>query len=538
MKCTNLFCDYKSILVDETPEFDKINYRFILQISRMIHSIQLCIVRKERISVTDHNDETPQSSDEHQTKKTPKFFTIKRWKLITFSILAFVLTILLTVFATIAISHKFSGLDKEQRKSFSKVESTYQTLANDYYKKQDPEKLSEAAINGMVKELKDPYSQYMTTEETKSFNEDVSGDFVGIGAEMQQRNKEISVTSPMKGSPAERAGLQPKDVVTKVDGKSIKGKSLTEVVKMVRGKEGTKVTLTVERAHQERDITIKREKIHVKSVEYKKEGDVGVFTINKFQENTAAELKTNIMKAHKQGVKKIVIDLRNNPGGLLNEAVKMANIFIDKNKPVVKLQKGKTIESVDTPTDALKEAKDMEVSILVNEGSASASEVFTGAMKDYNKAKVYGEKTFGKGIVQTTKEYSDGSLLKYTEMKWLTPHGTYIHGKGIQPDVKIASPKYQSLSVIPDDKVFKEGDNDKNVKSIKIGLNALGYKAGDENKDFDAQLKSAVEEFQKENDLSVNGTFDKETNQRFTEKLVDKSNKEDEMLDTLLKKLK
>src|SRR5699024_7878099 len=126
--------------------------------------------------------------------------------------------------------------------------------------------------------------------------------------------------------------------------------------------------------------------------------------------------------------------LRNNPGGLLNEAVKMSNIFIDKNKPVVKLQKGKEIESVNTPTDPLKEAKDMKVSILVNEGSASASEVFTGAMKDYNKAKVYGEKTFGKGIVQTTQEYSDGSLLKYTEMKWLTPHGTYIHGKGIKPD--------------------------------------------------------------------------------------------------------
>ncbi|MHD0397713.1 S41 family peptidase [Staphylococcus simulans] len=488
--------------------------------------------------MTQQNDETHHLSDEQDSKKAPKFFKIKRWKFITYSIIAFVLTIALTVLVTIAMIHKFSGLDHSQGKSFSKVESTYQTLANDYYKKQDSEKLSEAAINGMVKSLKDPYSQYMTKEETQSFNEDVSGDFVGIGAEMQQRNKEISVTSPMKGSPAEKAGVQPKDVLTKVDGKSIKGESLSEVVKKVRGKEGTEVTLTVKRANQEHNIKIKREKIHVKSVEYKKEGNVGVFTINKFQEDTATELKNNIMKAHKQGVRKIVLDLRNNPGGLLNEAVKMSNIFIDKNKPVVKLQKGKEIESVNTPNDALKEAKDMDVSILVNEGSASASEVFTGAMKDYHKAKVYGEKTFGKGIVQTTKEYSDGSLLKYTEMKWLTPHESYIHGKGIKPDVEIASPKYQSISMIPDDKTIKAGDHDKNVKSIKIGLKALDYQVGKEDNDYDATLKSAVKAFQKDNDLPVTGTFDKETNHKFAEKLVDKANKDDEMLDTLLDKLK
>ena len=181
--------------------------------------------------------------------------------------------------------------------SLLKVQAAYATLANDYYKQQNSDKLSEAAINGMVKELKDPYSQYMTKDETKSFNEDVSGDFVGIGAEMQQRNHQISVTSPMKGSPAEKAGLKPKDVVKEVDGKSVKGKSLTDVVKMVRGKEGTTVTLTIERAHQTHTLKIKRDKIHVKSVEYKKEGNIGVFTINKFQENTAAELKQVLKSA-------------------------------------------------------------------------------------------------------------------------------------------------------------------------------------------------------------------------------------------------
>lgn len=170
-----------------------------------------------------------------------------------------------------------------------------------------------------------------------------------------------------EGSPAERAGIRPKDVITKVNGKSIKGKALDEVVKDVRGKENTEVTLTVQRGSEEKDVKIKREKIHVKSVEYKKKGKVGVITINKFQNDTSGELKDAVLKAHKDGLKKIVLDLRNNPGGLLDEAVKMANIFIDKGKTVVKLEKGKDTEAIQTSNDSLKEAKDMDISILVNE---------------------------------------------------------------------------------------------------------------------------------------------------------------------------
>ena len=156
------------------------------------------------------------------------------------------------------------------------------------------------------------------------------------------------------------------------------------------------------------------------------------------------------------------------------------------------IRKGKDKEELKTSNQALKQAKDMKVSILVNEGSASASEVFTGAMKDYHKAKVYGSKTFGKGIVQTTREFSDGSLIKYTEMKWLTPDGHYIHGKGIRPDVSISTPKYQSLNVIPDNKTYHQGEKDKNVKTMKIGLKALGYPIDNETNIFDEQLESAI----------------------------------------------
>ncbi|MDW4274261.1 PDZ domain-containing protein [Staphylococcus saprophyticus] len=488
----------------------------------------------ESKDTTEVNQEVNEKASSQSTKKQINF---KRSHFIIILIVTILVTAVIAVFATIGISHWTSGLNSNQRAEMKKVEQVYQTLDDEYYKDTSSEELGTAAIDSMVKKLDDPYSDYMTKKETKSFNEDVSGDFVGIGAEMQKKGNQIQITSPMKQSPAEKAGIQPKDVVTKVNGKSIKGQPLEAIVKKVRGKQGTKVTLTIERGGQAHDITIKRDKIHVKSVEYQKHGDVGVFTINKFQNSTSGELKSAIIKAHKDGIRKIVLDLRNNPGGLLDEAVKMANIFIDKNETVVQLEKGKHKEAIKASNDASKEAKDMDVSILVNKGSASASEVFTGAMKDYNKAKVYGSKTFGKGIVQTTREFEDGSLLKFTNMKWLTPKSHYIHGKGITPDKKIEEPAYQSLNVIPSNKTYQLGDDDKNVKTMKVGLNALGYHINNQSTEFDSELEDALKSFQKKNNLDVNGTFNKSTNEKFTQQLVEKANKEDTVLNELLKKL-
>jgi carboxyl-terminal processing protease len=214
------------------------------------------------------SDEMTENNEEQQSaKQQKKKVNFKLSSFILMLIGIVVLTAVITVFATIAISHWASGLNSEQRASVKKIEQAYKTLDKEYYKPTDSKKLSDAAIKGMVSKLHDPYSEYMTKEQTKSFNEDVSGDFVGIGAEMQKKHNTIQITSPMKDSPAEKAGIKPKDVVTKVDGKSVEGKPLEDVVKKVRGKKGTTVTLTVERNGQSHDISIKRDTIHVKSVE-------------------------------------------------------------------------------------------------------------------------------------------------------------------------------------------------------------------------------------------------------------------------------
>ena len=451
-------------------------------------------------------------------------------------VLTFILTALL-IFGGIYLWHQKSQNQQVSANS-EKLSKVYETLANDYYQTPNKDKLLENAINGMTKGLKDPYTEYISKDKTTAFNEDVTGDFVGIGAEMQQKGNQIMITSPMKASPAEKAGLKPKDILKAVNGKPVKGKTLNEIIPQIRGKKGTKVTLTIQRGSESKDFTVERDTIHVKSVEVEKKGNVTVFKVNKFQDGTSGELKSAIQKAQQSGAKNILIDLRNNPGGLLDEAVKMSNIFLKKDEPVLYLEKGKQTEAVKTSNEPLKNVNDLNISVLVNEGSASASEIFTGAMKDHKIAKIYGTKTFGKGIVQTTRELEDGSILKFTEMKWLTPNKQYIHGKGIQPDVKVAGADFENLNVIPSDQTFKMGDTNTHVKSIKIGLDALGYSSGTQNEQFDSRLQETIKKFQSTHDLNITGEFDKQTNQKFTELLVEKASKEDPMLEKTIQKLK
>lgn len=462
-------------------------------------------------------------------KKQSRQITLPLYKLF---IILFV-TVLLTAVVTFA-SYKF-GLyfGNDQQKELNKIEEAYKQINNDYYKDVDDDKLTQGAIDGMIKSLDDPYSEYISAKDTTSYNEEISGDFVGIGAEMEMHDGYVRITSPMKDSPAEKAGVKSLDVITKVDHESIKNKSLNEIVKKVRGKKGTTVTLTIKREGKEPfDVKIKRDKIHLTSVDYTKKKDTGVIAISKFQNKTTKELQSALKQAKKDKVKHVVLDLRNNPGGLLDEVVTSVNLFVDKNKPVIYLEtKGDKPQAVETENDKMSGIDDMDYTVLVNKGSASAAEIFAGALQDYKIADVLGTTTFGKGIGQVHKEFSDSSILKYTNMRWLTPNKSYIHKKGIQPDKTIKAPKYEEIEIIDPSKTYQEGDQSKEIKSIKIGLNALGYNINNENDQFDAQLTSQVKSFQSDHDLTANGIFTDDTTKKFIELLRKKIRSEDKQLD-------
>ncbi|MBO1217613.1 S41 family peptidase [Mammaliicoccus sciuri] len=462
-------------------------------------------------------------------KKQSRQITLPLYKLL---IILFV-TVLLTAVVSYA-SYKF-GLyfGNDQQKELNKIEEAYKQINNDYYKDVDDDKLTQGAIDGMIKSLDDPYSEYISAKDTTSYNEEISGDFVGIGAEMEMHDGYVRITSPMKDSPAEKAGIKSLDVITKVDHESIKNKSLNEIVNKVRGKKGTTVTLTIKREGKEPfDVKIKRDKIHLTSVDYTKKKDTGIIAISKFQNKTTKELQSALKQAKKDKVKHVVLDLRNNPGGLLDEVVTSVNLFVDKNKPVIYLEtKGDKPQAVETENDKMSGIGDMDYIVLVNKGSASAAEIFAGALQDYKIADVLGTTTFGKGIGQVHKEFSDSSILKYTNMRWLTPNKSYIHKKGIQPDKTIKAPKYEEIEIIDPSKTYQEGDQSKEIKSIKIGLNALGYNINNENDQFDAQLTSQVKTFQSDHDLTENGIFTDDTTKKFIELLRKKIRSEDKQLD-------
>ncbi|PTJ95668.1 S41 family peptidase [Mammaliicoccus sciuri] len=462
-------------------------------------------------------------------KNQSRQITLPLYKLL---IILFV-TVLLTAVVSYA-SYKF-GLyfGNDQQKELNKIEEAYKQINNDYYKDVDDDKLTQGAIDGMIKSLDDPYSEYISAKDTTSYNEEISGDFVGIGAEMEMHDGYVRITSPMKDSPAEKAGVKSLDVITKVDHESIKNKSLNEIVNKVRGKKGTTVTLTIKREGKEPfDVKIKRDKIHLTSVDYTKKKDTGIIAISKFQNKTTKELQSALKQAKKDKVKHVILDLRNNPGGLLDEVVTSVNLFVDKNKPVIYLEtKGDKPQAVETENDKMSGIGDMDYTVLVNKGSASAAEIFAGALQDYKIADVLGTTTFGKGIGQVHKEFSDSSILKYTNMRWLTPNKSYIHKKGIQPDKTIKAPKYEEIEIIDPSKTYQEGDQSKEIKSIKIGLNALGYNINNENDQFDAQLTSQVKSFQSDHDLTENGIFTDDTTKKFIELLRKKIRSEDKQLD-------
>lgn len=337
-------------------------------------------------------------------------------------------------------SGNVSGAAIDWNKVTDKEEEIYNTIDDYYLNGIDNDKMKDGIYKGMVDSLGDPYTVYYNSEEYKQFTSSSSGTYSGIGVAVSQNvtTGAITIVKTFKKGSGEKEGMKPGDVIYKVEGKKIEGLELSKVVSMIKGEEGTFVKVTVLRDGKEIEFNLERKKLEVDTVNYKMEDrsgkKIGYISVSEFDEVTASQFKSAISELNKEGMEGLVIDLRDNPGGLLDVTCEMLDRMIKKGLLVYTVDKyGKRVDEDATDSDSF----DKPVAILVNGNSASASEVFSGAMKDYKAATLVGTKTFGKGIVQSIVPFGDGTAMKVTVSKYYTPNGVNIHGTGIEPDVVV-----------------------------------------------------------------------------------------------------
>lgn len=377
-------------------------------------------------------------------------------RLITFS----VILILLTNLITFSLSNTI-GLQTDSKvviskgeynnlvstaNEFSKVKLLESFIQENYLKEVDDKKLMEGQLKGLVSALDDPYSQYLTAEEYNDLNQQTSGEYGGIGVIVTPgEDNFITVVSPIKGTPGERAGLKPEDKILAVDGKEFLAENMDKAVSSMKGKPNTDVTLTISRKNKEGvnetfDVKLTREKIRLVTVDSEIiDKDIAYINISSFDELTYKDFMKELKSLQDQDVKGLVLDLRNNPGGLLDVTADIADELLGEGVIVY-------TETRDGEKEYYKSKKskiDLPLVVLINGGSASASEVLSGAIKDYERGELIGTKTFGKGVVQRISPLptDDGSAIKLTISEYFTPKGTNIHGIGIEPDIKVELPE-------------------------------------------------------------------------------------------------
>ncbi|MBI2152110.1 MAG: S41 family peptidase [Candidatus Rokubacteria bacterium] len=359
------------------------------------------------------------------------------------------LVLTLSLGGTSASKSTDQGATYENLKLFTEVLSIVQTQ---YVDEVPPRDLVYSAIRGTLRGL-DPHSSFLDPESYREMQVETTGTFGGLGIEITLKDDVLTVVSPIDGTPAYRAGLQPGDRIVKIEGITTKDLSLTDAVKRMRGKPGTKITITIMREGwtEPRDFTIVREQIRVQSVRSQDlEPGIGYVRLRQFQEQSPNDLEVALEKftRNSQKLQGLVLDLRNDPGGLLTAAVEITEKFLEDGKLVVYTEGRVRNQSMRFTAHAKKPYLDFSIVVLVNQGSASASEIVAGALQDWGRAIVLGTQTFGKGSVQTIIPLSDGSGLRLTTAKYFTPKGRSIHGKGIT-DIVVEPPKVTAAATDP-----------------------------------------------------------------------------------------
>lgn len=404
-------------------------------------------------------------------------------------ILGAVLVLILLVMAETGFQVKAFAQERyADLQNFSKVLNLIQQY---YVEEVDTKKMIYGAIKGMLREL-DPHTNFMAPELFKDFESETSGEFGGLGIEISITNGILTIISPIEDAPAWTAGIKAGDKVVAVNGTSTKGVSLVEASQLMRGKKGTKVVLRVVRENEEKpiDIPVVRGSVKIKSVKYTDMGDGFAYVkITSFIENTSKDLQKaleNHQKANKGQVSGLLIDMRRNPGGLLDQAIKVSDLFLKEGAIVSTIGRNKAEKEVAKATGKA-QYTNFPIVVLVNEYTASASEIVSGALQDNKRALIVGQRTFGKGSVQSVIKLADGSGLKLTVARYYTPSGISIQAEGIHPDVEIAEVDSDAFTKsIVKNQSTREGDiaghlkNDREKAEEKAALNKLDLKKGEE----------------------------------------------------------
>lgn len=337
---------------------------------------------------------------------------------------------------------KKSIINDNSRSEFKSLYEAYDTIISEYYNEVDKKKLLDGAKSGMLSALEDQHTSYFDKQETEDFDTELSGTYYGIGAQIQlvEENK-VQIIKIFDGSPAEKAGLKVGDIFVKIDGKSTDGLDASGVAKILRSDKVKKSTLVMNRDSEEIEVEITKANVTLFSVSSEmidEDDKIGYISVSLFSKNTYSQFKEAVEKLEKDKMESLIIDLRGNTGGYLSTVTDMLELYVDKDKVLYKMQ---TNEGTTEYKSKGNSNRDYKVVILIDNGSASASEIMSAAMKENYGATLVGKTTYGKGTVQTTKKLSDGTMIKYTIEKWLTPAGNNIDGEGIKPDYDIDLPE-------------------------------------------------------------------------------------------------
>ena len=372
----------------------------------------------------------------YKLKKSFKFVSKKNQYNFMEVVAIMIITTIFGMFLGGILMYRKGSLNMGIKKELNEFLDTYTEILNEYYEEIPENELLEAGVKGMIGYLGDPYSVYMDKDTSVAFNEKINGEYVGIGTEIiQYSDGKIEFNDVYEDGPAYEAGIRVKDILIKVDDTDISDKTLSEVSSLVKGKAGTKVKITVLRDDEEKTFEVKRKSIDITSVtsdiiEYK-DSKVGLLTISLFAANTNLQFEKELKELEKKKIDSLIIDVRGNSGGYLNVVSDILSHFIKKGELLYQL---KTKDKIEKIYDKTEDKRNYKVAVLVNGGSASASELLASCMKDTYKAYTVGTVTYGKSKVQKTQDLSNGATIKFTFQEWLMPSGESVGGKGMEPE--------------------------------------------------------------------------------------------------------